>query len=574
MSFSSIPARFFAWREDAPSSVAYGYAGHDGWVTQTWSEYVGQVEQAAVSLLAMGITKGDRVAILGSNRPEWTILDMACMAIGAVSVGIYASNATPQVEYVVKHSEAGILFVDSEIQLEKARQIVDRGLKGLKIIGMTDAFPTDLTWSEFIQTGSVANSEKVAEIMDDLHPEDLATLVYTSGTTGTPRAVMLSHGALVACTRMGVEMIEDRGGRHSSLSYLPLAHIAERGISVLAPAWCGYAIYFVEDATKVRQALTEIRPTIVLGVPRMWEKIQNALQERFDEAKGVKKFLLAWSRKVTMRKTSLMSSGQLTRSELTSSLAYKIAVKKILVALGLDRAESVISGAAPISVGTLKFFLSLGICIREAYGLSESAGVISFNRPGDTRLGTVGRPFDGVELKRAGDGEILAKGANMFSGYYKDPVASSETLVDGWLHTGDIGSIDSDGFLKITGRKKDLIITSGGKNISPVEIENLIKANDYVADCVVCGDGRKYLTALVVPDFEKMTSDKVESVRKFVDQHMEDVNRQLSQAQTIKKYVILERPLSIEQGELTPTLKVRRSGIQDSFRSEIEGMYE
>ncbi len=575
MPFDSIPARFRQWRETLPNKIAYGYKENGVWVTATWSDYVYAVDNAALSLLQMGISKGDKVAIYATNRPQWTIVDMAAMSIGAVSVGIYSTSSPEQVEYILQHSEARMVFTDTPERKQKVLTAC-KHLSGVRIVGMTrdsDGVAGVTNWELFDSLATGQSPSNIHSRVQSLRPSDPAMLVYTSGTTGTPRAVVLTHDQILACTVMGVEMIEDKGPRHSALSYLPLAHIAERGISVLGPSLCGYSIYFVQDAKDLKSSLLEVRPTIVLGVPRMWEKMSNLLQDKFEEASPAKWRLLEWARSIVYNETMRLASGNQHRKGIRYRIANKLVITKIKHALGLDRAETLITGAAPISDTALHFFASLGLCIREAYGLSESAGVISFNRPGKTIFGTVGQAFDGIEIRIADDGEILARGKNIFSAYLKDGEATSEMLKDGWLCTGDMGELSDEGYLTITGRKKDLIITSGGKNISPAGIEELLKSHPKISSAIVVGDNRPYLTAILVPDFDVVeTADRSELAAE-VASHVMEINKRLARAQGIKKYHLLDRRLEAERKELTPTLKVRRNEVINNLGNEIESMY-
>ncbi len=421
-----------------------------------------------------------------------------------------------------------------------------------------------------------------------LAPEDPATLIYTSGTTGPPKAALLSAGNLAFLSRTAVSVL-DATPADCTVSYLPLAHVAEQMLSIHVPITGGYPVWFAESLDKLKDALLAARPTIFLGVPRVWEKFHAALSTKLAAATGVKAKIIAWSRATGMRSGEL----RLTTGEpggLRARLADRLFASKLQRKLGLDRLRVALSGAAPIGREVLDFFLSCGITIHETYGMTESTAVSTFNSPGVgmTRFGTVGRVIDGVEVKLAEDGEILMRGPNVFLGYYKDPQATRDALIDGWLHSGDIGVFDDDGFLRITDRKKDLLITSSGKNISPQNIERHLKAVEGIAQAVAIGDRKSYLTALLTLDPEKAPAlarargwpeDLVQLAQhpgflQHVREGVDHCNAQLSRIESVRRFTVLPADFSLEAGELTPTQKIKRKVVHDRYAPLIAKMYD
>jgi long-chain acyl-CoA synthetase len=406
-------------------------------------------------------------------------------------------------------------------------------------------------------------------------------MIYTSGTTGPPKGVMLSHANLAWTS----QTLLDMGGRRVddvSLSYLPLSHIAEQMCTIHMPATSGATVYFAEALDKVPDNLKDARPTVFFGVPRIWEKFHAVLAGKLTEATGAKKRLVEWARNVCSQVNAHRFRGEpLPKAlELQYRLADRLVISKIKQALGFDRVQELFSGAAPIAPDVLEFFASLDLPIKEIYGQSEDTGPTSCNLPGKTKLGTVGPPIPGIEVKIAEDGEILVRGPHVFVGYYKEPEATAESLKDGWLCSGDLGRFDTQGFLTITGRKKEIIITAGGKNIAPKNIEAMIKQSPIVGEAVVIGDRRKYLTALVTLDeaaARKLVPagdlTKATEIRAAIQTTIDEANQQLARVEQIKKFIVLPKPFGIDTGELTPTMKIKRKVIAQMYAREIEAMY-
>lgn len=586
-------------RGDAP---AYLVKRGPIWHATSWREYGDEVEKAARALIRLGLEPGQCGCILGFNRPEWVIFDVAVMAAGGAPAGIYTTCSLAEIAYILNHSEARVLLLENREQWEKVRVLLDRdpegsggseapepGLRHLeRIVMMKGAKRIDhdmvMSWDEFLATGADPGDELRARL-NGLAPDQLATLIYTSGTTGPPKAVMLSHENLAWTSRIMAQVAAiEPGGR--VLSYLPLAHIAEQLASIHGPITAGATVYYAESLEKLIDNLKDCRPTLFFGVPRVWEKFHAAISAKLEEATGLGATLVSWARGIGTQVNRMKMRGEEPSGflALRYDLADRFVFKKLKAALGLDAATTLVSGAAPISREILEFFASLDFVVQEVYGQSEDCGPTSFNLTGRTKLGSVGPAFPGVEIRIADDGEILVRGPNVFMGYWKDEDATREVLVDGWLHSGDLGRLDDEGYLHITGRKKDIIITSGGKNITPKNIESGIKNHPLVHEAVVIGDRRKYLTALISPDREAVAAFKKKhglsgEAHELIEVHdaiwktVEEVNEKLARVEQVKRIKVLSRALSIEDGELTPTLKVKRQKVSEHFPDEIESLY-
>lgn len=589
MSANTIPGRLFENAETMPGRPAFWAKTDGSYVPTSWSGYADRVRRAGKALIAVGFEPGQHVAILGFNRPEWVIMDVACMAVGGAPAGVYTTSSPAELHYIADHVEAPVILVEDQAQLDKVLGVRDR-LPGLRwIVTMHGApdhdDPMVVSWSDFVAKGDEVDDASFAERLDGLRPEDLATLIYTSGTTGPPKGVMLSHHNL-AWTADRLISLFDVGPDERIISYLPLSHIAEQLLTIHAGITIGASVYYAESIERLAENLKEVRPTLFLGVPRVWEKFQAGVEAELSKATGAKARVAAWAQGVCRRVIVERNGGRAPGRMLSvqHALADKLVASRVREALGLDEARFGVSGAAPISAEVLEFFAGFGLPIYEVYGQSEGTGPTTFNHPGRALLGSVGPPLPGVEVKIADDGEILFRGGNVFSGYYRNPEATAETLIDGWLYSGDIGVIDDAGFLHITGRKKDIIVTAGGKNVAPKNLEAGMKSNPLVGEAVVIGDRRKYLTALVSLDPEVVAAFVAEhgiegpphlskQVLEEVEATVDRVNAEVARAEQIKKFAILPRPLSIEDGELTGTLKVKRSVVAEHFAGEIEALY-
>jgi long-chain acyl-CoA synthetase len=590
----TIPHRLLKQAAVNPSLVAYQAKQEGRWHPTTWLTYAGQVRTAARALISLGFPRGGKVAILGFNRPEWVILDQAAMMAGGAAAGIYTTCSPDEVQYIVHHSEAHVVLVEDAAQLAKvtARRAQLPLLRWIVMMQGTSlpaglASADILSWAEFNDKAAATSEAALDARLDAIELTDLATLIYTSGTTGPPKGVMLSHSNLAWTAQL---LIDAGGGRVAgdcSLSYLPLSHIAEQMSTILMPTTAGSTVYFAESLEKVPDNIKECRPTVFFGVPRIWEKFHAGVSSKLGEVTGGKRRLIAWARKVATEVNAHRDRGEPIPGmlNLRYALADRLVFKRLKAALGLDRARALISGAAPIAPDVLQFFASIDLPIREIYGQSEDSGPTSYNLPGRTRIGSVGPPLPGLEVKLGDDGEILIRGPNVFMGYYKEPEATAETLKDGWLCSGDLGAFDRDGFLTITGRKKEIIITAGGKNIAPKNIEAALKQSPVVGECVVIGDRRKFLSALVTLDEDaarKLVGPDATGggalatspqIRSAIQKQVDEVNETLARVEQIKKFTILARPFGVATGELTPTLKIKRKTVAQLYDREIEAMY-
>ncbi len=587
MPSETIPQRLFDRAAATPSLPAYYTKRGGAWLPTPYATYADEVKRAGKALMALGIEPGSTIAILGANRPDWVIADLGCMAIGGAAAGIYATSSPAEAQYILEHTGATIVFVDSEAQWRKVHGERAR-LPSLRWIVIMSGTSVDdaatLSWEGFLAKAETTDAA-FFERLHALAPDGLATLIYTSGTTGPPKGVMLSHANLVYAGRQAVALAElttdDR-----TLSYLPLSHVAEQIFTLYGPISAGSAVSFARSIDTVPDDLKEVRPTVFFGVPRIWEKFHAGVAAKLGQAAGAKKLLVNWARSVGRRATARTMRGEALPLGLAAEyrLARRLFFSPLKAALGLDRGRVFVSGAAPIGRDVLEFFASLDIVIQEGYGMSENTGCTSLNVPGRIKLGSVGPAMSEIEVEIAGDGEIVVRGPNVFLGYYKDPRATSEAVVDGWLHSGDLGAFDKDGFLAITGRKKDLIITAGGKNISPSNIEAELKKHPLVAEAVVIGDRRKHLTALVTLDPAAAAALRVERGATNTEPHhaepavlaeiqrvVDAVNADMARVEQVKKFCVLPAAFSIETGELTPTLKVKRTVVEREVRRGDRG---
>jgi len=553
--------------------------GPGRWETLSWEEYAREVRRVARAFIALGVRPGDRVALCGPNRPEWLLSDLGALAAGAVPAPYYPTLPADQAAYVVEHSEARVAVAHDAAQLAKIGQPRAPLLRAR--IVMQGAAASALGWEEFVGKADAVPDSAVEERLRALEPDGLATLIYTSGTTGPPKAVMISHRNLLFAADTARRILEVLPG-DEVLSYLPLSHIAEQMISLHAPAVIGFCVACCERLEDAPEVLREIRPTRFLGVPRVWEKMQARIEERVASAPAARRRIFHWAQQLGL-------AAARGRRPLLLPLARRLVQEPLARALGLDRARQLGTSAAPISPGTLEFFESLGLPLYEIYGQSECTGASTANLPGRRKPGTVGPPLPGTEVRIAEDGEVLLRGPHVFLGYLKDPEATRATLAPGgWLCTGDVGQLDADGFLRITDRKKDLLITSGGKNVSPQNIEGLLARIPGIAHAVVVGEARKHLAALLTLDREAALREarscgaRAGTVAELcgdpsfldrISRGVEEANRSLASYETIKKFKLLPVEFSIESGELTPTLKLRRKVVSQRYAQQIAELF-
>jgi long-chain acyl-CoA synthetase len=588
--FISAPQRFLQTAASRREAPAYYVRGEEGWTPTTWAAFGEEVRQAARALLALGVKPGDAVAVLGYNRPEWVVMDVAAMMIGASVAGIYFTASAQDAAYIINHSQCQIALAEKQehfqkIAAERANLNALRHVVMMKGEGASD--PLQMTWETFLSYGDKSFDPEVKQRLRDIKSSDVGCLIYTSGTTGAPKAVQLSHGALTETAGL-IRQLWDVSEEDCIISYLPLAHIAERMISVHFPLTVGSAVYFVPDILRLGDYLKEVRPHLFFGVPRVFEKIVAAAQLQIASAKGVKGRIARWAVRTGQAWHAKEQAGQTIgmKTALAKAIASGLVHKKAKAAMGLDRVRYVACGAAPISEETLRFMLGLDIPVRELWGMSETCGAGTTNLPGATKLGSVGRPHPGLGLKIAPDGEILVKGPYIFSGYARDADATARALEGGWLHTGDLGRLDEDGYLTITGRKKDIIITAGGKNIAPANLEMEITALPLVEHAILCGDRRPYLSAVLTLNAAAVEHFAAErglkancpqldaAIRQELQKGIDAINERHARAENIRRFSILPEPFSIEGGDLTPTMKVKRAAVLKKLEPTIDQLYE
>jgi long-chain acyl-CoA synthetase len=556
------------------------------WRSLSWAEYEQSVTAVATALRDWGLVSGDRVGILAANRPAWHIVDIAAMSAGLVSVPVYPTNAAGQVRYVLAHSGARVCFVENVDQLAKVllRRAELPALEHVVVMddvyGLDDGFITSL--SELVASGASSRASAgglLDELVSAVLPSDLATLVYTSGTTGPPKGAMITHANLMATMRSLTTLIDLRPDDRF-LSFLPLSHITERSISNFGQIVCGSETWFARSIATVAEDLRACRPTILFAVPRVWEKFQDGILEHVAAQRGPARLLA----------NRFLAAADATsgRHTIEGRVLDRVVGSKVRRQLGLDQARIVACGAAPVHPDLLRWFHAIGIPIAEGYGQSEVSLCTSTNTPDDTRIGTVGRPIPGVSVRIADDDEILVKGANVCAGYWHDAAATRELIdPEGWMHSGDLGRLDSDGYLHVTGRKKDLIITAYGKNIAPAEIETRLRMEPLIAQAVVVGDNRPYLTALLTVDADAAAEwaahrGRSLGIEALVDDHdfhaelsraIERVNETHAHAEGIRRWRVLPRDLTVSGGELTATLKVKRHVVMERWADQIAEMY-
>ena len=572
-------------RPDAPA-LHFLRNGH--WDALSWREYHEQVRLAGRALIALGVAAGEHVTIIGFNCVEWFVADVGAIAAGAVPAGIYTTSTAEQCRYVAHHCSARVAFVENAEQLAKFREIRHQLPSLAAVVVMREEPPGNdaLSWSEFLALGQTVDEQALDARIAAQREDDVCTLIYTSGTTGVPKAVMLSHANITWVLGQASRLVDMRPG-DDIVSYLALSHVAEQLFSLHSNAVLGTSIWFAESLETVGDALRAARPHHFLAVPRVWEKIQAKMESAGAKNSPVKKRIVAWARRVGLDAGYAHQDGR--RRPLLYPVAKRLVFSKVRVALGLDRARTLVTGAAPIARGTLDFFLSLGLPLLEVYGMSECTAITTCCTPERYRTGKAGYVLPGTEVRVADDGEICMRGPHIFKGYLGDPAATAAAIdVDGWLHSGDIGAVDDDGFVEITDRKKELIITSGGENIPPQLVEGQLKSIGVVSQAVLIGDRRRYLAALLTLDPDQIlavaslagsrarTPAEAATCAKFaayLQHEIDRVNKRLARVQTVKRFAVLENELSIEGGELTPTMKVKRKVVSEKYAAVIERMY-
>jgi long-chain acyl-CoA synthetase len=569
------------------SAPAVRYRQDDSWVDRSFDEVLETVRSLSLGLIDLGVDRGDKVSILGNTRPEWTYFDFAALSAGAVVVPIYQTNSPEECQYVLENSDAKVVVVEDDEQMEKIRAVREQLPLLEHVVRMTGSSEDAISLEDLAARGDARDSADWEARWKSVTKDDICTFIYTSGTTGPPKGCIISHGNYRAMLDMVNEtsVIEEED---LTYLYLPLAHSFALLIQLGSFDLGATIAYWERDPLKILPNLGELKPTYFPSVPRIFEKIYTAATSGMEKVGGIKKAIFEWSigvgKKMRAAERSGRKPGFLLRKQ------YEFADKQVLSKIrGLfgGKLRLAVSGAAPINPEILSFFDAAGVLVLEGWGMTETSTAATISKPDDFKVGTIGKPFPGCEVRIAEDGEILVKGPNVFQGYYKNEEATRETIVDGWLHTGDIGEIDSDGFIKITGRKKDIIITAGGKNITPANLENEIKQHPLVSQCVVVGDRKPYLVALVTLDPEDAVTyakenglpedpeqlAKNQGVLKAIEDHVAKINEKFARVEQVKKVAILPRDLSQESGELTPTLKVKRAVVASKHEQEIEALY-
>jgi long-chain acyl-CoA synthetase len=572
------------------SALRYKDQSTGEWVAISYADLGIAVKELSLGLQSIGIDARDKVGILSNTRPEWTFFDFAILCAGATVVPIYQTNSPEECQYVLEHSDAKAVVVEDQAQLQKIRAVRHQ-LPNLEHVIAIDPVDGDDSISIAVlrERGRARRDEDFEERVAAVRPSDVATYIYTSGTTGPPKGCIIDH----ANWRTMLDMAESDGvlveGEVIYL-FLPLAHAFARLIELLSTDVGGTLVYWQKDPTKIVSDLAEVKPTYFPSVPRMFEKIYATAIGRVHKSGPIKRAIFNWAirtgRKVQELRHQGKEPGPLLRWQY--DFADRTVLSNIRNLFG-GRIKQCVTGAAPISPEILEFFWACGIPVLEGYGMTETSTAATINRPEDFKFGSVGKAFPGCEIKIAEDGEVLIKGPNIFRGYYKDEEATHHTIEDGWLRTGDLGRLDEDGFLYITGRKKDIIITAGGKNITPANLENGLKQNQYVSQAVVYGDRRPYLTAIVTLDPEEMalyakehdlgTADIAElsgreEIRRLVQRTLDDLNSKYARVEQVKRFTILPHDLTQETGELTPTLKVKRNVVYAKYREVFDSMYD
>jgi long-chain acyl-CoA synthetase len=599
MAIKTLPKALLNIVEKQPNHIAMRRKDYGIWHDITWTDYLENVKHVTLGLHALGVQYKEHVAIIGENRPEWLYSALGIVCAGGAWVGVYTTNPVAECEYVVGHSDAVVYICEDEEQLAKAMAFRDKTPKLRKLIvwemeGLKHyEDPMLMSFDQLLELGKEEDRKNPGlfmQLTELAKPEDIAGIIYTSGTTGPPKGALLAHEGYL-WVGQAAQAIMPATNEDETISFLPLNHVYEQIFDMMFHLTVGHIVNFTENTDTVMADMQEISPTIFHAVPRIWEKYYSGIVLKMADATWLKRTLY----KIALMIGTRYNNRALTKKKvplhlaLAYHLAYFTVFWKLKERLGFDRVRIGVSGAAPISHEILKFFQSIGIPIREGYGMTETTGISHMSSEVDYKVGTVGKALPETQVKIAEDGEILVKHAGIFKGYYKDEEQTKEVLVDGWMHTGDVGMIDEEGYLKLTDRKKDLIITAGGKNVAPQYLENLLKFSPYINDSVVIGDRRKYLSALIVIDEENVTKyaqdNKVQfttfasmtrapEVISLIQEEINKVNKQVARVENIRKFRIIDKKLYTEDGEVTPTMKVKRKSINAQFGELIESMYK
>ncbi len=591
-----MPAIFQNQAEKLGDKACVAYKKGGKYVDISWTDMNRMVHDMAFYLLSIGVKKNDKVALFSPNRWEWWVASQASLSIGAISVPIYATNSSEECLYIINNSDSRVCFVGTEDHLNRVLKVKPK-LKKLKQLVIFDDISKKIkdvvTINDAFKIGQgYKNKKEFDKRLASIKPDDVSTLIYTSGTTGNPKGVMLMHSNFVSnAMTVHSEVKQYMTDKDVMLSFLPLSHSLEMTCGYYIPILIGAKVAFAEDISKLMENFQDVRPTIIISVPRIYEKVHAGILAKVADGSGAKKAIFKWAM-ATASKNLPYVCRDIPRTGLFAkrfNLADKLVFSNLKKAIGLDKLQFAISGGGPLSVSDAEFFIGMGIKVLEGFGLTETTPVTHFNRAGKIKPGTVGHAIPGTKVRIADDGELQIKGPQVMKGYYKNPAATKEVFTrDGFFRTGDIAAIDDEGFLKITGRIKDIIVTAGGKNISPQNIENSLKTSQFIEQVAVIGDRRKYLTALVIPAFEAVAKwakkngieasghkdlIKRDEVKKLIAGEIEKYTKQYARVEQIRKFQLLDAEWTQETGELTPTQKVKRRIIESKYGKEIESLY-
>ena len=598
MEFKTMSEMFLNTTSEYSSKSLYYYKKDGDWIGIKGSDVKNTVQNIASGLRSIDVGLGDNVAILSTNSPRWAMSDFGIICNGSATVTVYPTLLPAQIEYILNNSDSKVVFVENQDQLNKINEIKDN-LTTLKHIVVMDDSLSESTddssnFLDFLDKGlkyEQNNNFSLAEISKEIKEDDLLTIIYTSGTTGNPKGVMLTHKNLISNVLATINMADLKSSdNHSFLSFLPLSHVLERMTGHFTGFALGCTVYYAESIETVADNLGETNPSIVVSVPRLFEKMYNKINDGLKTAPSIRRKIFKWAYSVGEQTAHIRDKSTLTGlTKIKFNLANKLVYSKVRGRLG-GNIRFFVSGGAPLSKEVAEFFSYLNITILEGYGLTETSPVLTSNTEEELRFGTVGKPIFNVDIKIADDGEILAKGPNIMKGYYKNDEATKESIdSDGWFYTGDIGEFDEDGFLKITDRKKSLIVTSGGKNIAPAPLENALITSVYIEQVVAIGDKRNFISALITPNFEalegylkskghgSLSPSEMVSHQDTLDLYSSEVEERMvdfPQYEKIKKFTVCDRLFELERNELTPSLKIRRKAVNENFKDVIDLMYD
>jgi long-chain acyl-CoA synthetase len=594
----TLPKLLRARAREAPRALALREKEFGIWQRVTWDHYLGHVRRFCLGLVSMGLQKGDKVAILSENCREWVWAELAAMSASAVGVGVYPTSPAQEVRYVLAHSEATVVVCEDQEQVDKVLEVAAE-LPRVRHVVVADTRglrryrdPRLVSFEEVERRGAEHQRQHPAlfdALVDATVSEEVCFFIYTSGTTGHPKGAMITHRNVLAQALAAAEATGARPG-DEVVSYLPLCHVAEQIFSVFLPLQLGMKVNFAESIRTIQEDLREIAPSVFLGVPRIWEKLQASIVVKMGEASRWRRALFGWALAVGRRHAEVLLSGRRPGPGLRALrlAAYVLVLRALQNFVGLRRARLTFSAAAAVSPEVLRFFHAIGVPVREGYGMTECTGFSFVQREGEVRLGTVGRALPALEFRLAPDGELLKRGETIFAGYYRDPEATAAAVREGWLHSGDVAELDPDGQLRIVDRKKAIFVTAGGKNVSPSLVENALKVSPYVKEAVVVGDGEKFLAALVQIDFENVgqwaterrlpytnfkSLTRLPEVRELVAAEIDRTNEGLAPVEQVRGFRLLDKELDHDDNEVTATMKVRRKTIYEKFAPLIAELY-